>query len=228
MSGATTTRWSLVLAARGKDVAGRDALGELCQNYRPVIFAFFRNHEDPMVAEDRTQAFLLHFLEQGLHARADAARGSFRAFLFTAVRNFWHQSLREESTARRSGGVQSGEEALARIAADDPGPEQQFDRDWALNVFARAQLALRDEAVRSGKGDLFEALQPFLFEAPEHSDYTRIGERLAMPANSVAVAVKRLRDRMRAQVQHELADTLPPGADPATELGVLREAMRRG
>jgi RNA polymerase sigma-70 factor (ECF subfamily) len=228
VTGAATTRWSLVLAARGGDASGRAALGELCQNYRPVIFAFFRSHDEPAVAEDRTQAFLLHFLEQALHSQADAAKGSFRAFLFTSVRNFWHSALREESAAKRSGGVEVGEEALAQVAAGDPGPELQFDRDWALHVFARAQLALRDEALRSGKAELFEALQPFLFEAPEHSDYTRVGENLSMSANSVAVAVKRLRERMRAHVQHELADTLPPGSDPATELELLREALRRG
>ena len=227
MTGAATTRWSLVLAARGTDASARDALGELCQNYRPVIFAFFRRHEEPVVAEDRTQAFLLHFLEQELHARADAGRGSFRAFLFTSVRNFWHQVLREESAKKRSAGVKVGEEALARIAADDPDPERQFDRDWALNMFARAQSALQVEARESGKDELFEAVQPFLFEAPERSDYDRIGGQLSMPANSVAVAVKRLRERLRAKVQHELADTLAPGSDPAVEMNLLREALRK-
>jgi DNA-directed RNA polymerase specialized sigma24 family protein len=227
VSGAATTRWSLVLAARGADGAGRDALGELCQNYRPVIFAFFRRHEEPLVAEDRTQAFLLHFLEQGLHSRADAEKGSFRAFLFTSVRNFWHQSLREESAKRRSGGTEVGEDALAQVVADDPDPERQFVRDWALNMFARAQAALQEEANRSGKDELFEAVQPFLFEAPEHGDYDRIGGQLSMPANSVAVAVKRLRERLRAQVQQELADTLAPGSDPAAEMDRLREALRK-
>jgi RNA polymerase sigma factor (sigma-70 family) len=216
-----------VLAARGADGAGRDALGELCQNYRPVIFAFFRRHEEPLVAEDRTQAFLLHFHEQGLHARADAEKGSFRAFLFTSLRNFWHQALREESAKRRSGGMQVGEDALAQVAADDPDPERQFVRDWALNMFARAQSALQEEAKRSGKHELFEAVQPFLFEAPEHSDYNRIGEQLSMPANSVAVAVKRLRERLRAQVQQELVDTLAPGSDAAAEMDRLREALRK-
>jgi hypothetical protein len=143
------------------------------------------------------------------------------------VRNFWHQVLREESAKKRSAGVEVGEEALARIAADDPDPERQFDRDWALNMFARAQSALQVEARESGKDELFEAVQPFLFEAPEHSDYDRIGGQLSMPANSVAVAVKRLRERLRAKVQHELADTLAPGSDPAVEMNLLREALRK-
>ncbi len=39
MTGAATTRWSLVLAARGANPASREALGELCENYRPVILS---------------------------------------------------------------------------------------------------------------------------------------------------------------------------------------------
>ena len=228
MSGASTTRWSLVLAARGTSPAGRDALGQLCENYRPVILAFFRRHDEPQLAEDRTQAFLLHFLESGLHARADAGKGSFRAFLFTAVRNHWHESLRNESTRKRQRGTEVGEGVLLETAADDPGPERQFDRDWALNVFARAQATLREEATTAGKGVLFEAVRGFLLEAPEPSDYNRVGDALSMPANTVAVAVKRLRERLRSLVQQELADTLPPGADLAAEMDWLRQALRQG
>src|SRR5436190_7864863 len=152
MTGTSTTRWSLVLAARGDTDASRDALDELCEKYRPVILAFFRRHDEPQLAEDRTQAFLLHFLESSLHARADARRGSFRAFLFTSVRNHWHESVRNETARKRRGGIEVGEGALDSIATDDPGPERAFDRDWALNVFARAQATLRDEATLAGKG----------------------------------------------------------------------------
>lgn len=228
MTGVATTRWSLVLAARGANAASREALGELCENYRPVILAFFRRHDDPRLAEDRTQAFLLHFLESGLHARADASRGSFRAFLFTSMRNHWHEALRREAASKRQGGTQVGEGALAELATPDPGPERQFDRDWALSVFARAQARLREEAARSGKGVLFDAVKGFLLEAPESSDYARVGSALAMPANTVAVAVKRLRERLRALVQQELADTLPPGSDLAAELDWLRQSLREG
>lgn len=227
MTGAATTRWSLVLAARGANVASRQALGELCENYRPVIQAFFRRQDDSQLAEDRTQAFLLHFLESSLHARADANRGSFRAFLFTAVRNHWHEALRREAAVKRQRGTEVGEAALDELASGDPGPERQFDRDWAMNVFARAQSRLREEATRSGKVALFDAVQGFLLEAPESSDYTRVSAALAMPANTVAVAVKRLRERLRALVQQELADTLPPGSDLAAELDWLRQSLRQ-
>jgi RNA polymerase sigma factor (sigma-70 family) len=223
---ATTTRWSLVFAARGAGADGRAALGELCEHYRPVVIGFFRRHGSPQLAEDRAQAFFLHFLESGLHARADAGRGSFRAFLYTALRNHWHEAMRTESAQKRHAGIEAGEDALAGLASTEAGPERQFDRDWALTVFQRAQARLQAEVERSGKAALYAAVQEFLLEAPEPSDYTRIGAALAMPPNTVAVAVRRLRERLRALVRAELADTLPPTSDVAAELEWLRSSLR--
>ena len=223
MPDSATTRWSLVLAARGS----RDALGELCEHYRPVIIAFCRRHGDPQLAEDHAQAFLLHFLESSLHARADANRGSFRAFLYTSLRNYWQETIRNQAALKRMAGIEVGEGALAGIAGTEPGPEREFDRDWAMNVFARAQAALRDEATRSGKSALFDAVRGFLLEAPDPRDYTRIGAMLVMPPNTVAVAVKRLRERLRTLVRQELADTLPPASDLETEMDWLRQALRQ-
>jgi RNA polymerase sigma-70 factor (ECF subfamily) len=226
MPESATTRWSLVFAARDAGAAGRQALGELCEHYRPVVLGYFRRQDAPQLAEDRTQAFFLHFLESNLHARADAARGSFRAFLFTAVRHHWHEAMRNESAQKRRGGAEAGEEALAGLASTDAGPDRAFDRDWALTVFQRAQARLQAEAERSGKSELFAAVREFLLEAPEASDYTRIGAAFGMPPNTVAVAVRRLRERLRTLVRAELADTLPPGSDVAAELEWLRQSLR--
>jgi RNA polymerase sigma-70 factor (ECF subfamily) len=226
MSAVPTTRWSLVFAARDAGASGRQALGELCEFYRPVVLGYFRRQDAPQRAEDRTQAFFLHFLESQLHARADAGRGSFRAFLFTALRHHWHEALRNESAHKRRGAGEAGEEALAGLASTDAGPDQAFDRDFALTVFQRAQARLQAEVERAGKSELFAAVREFLLEAPQASDYSRIGAALAMPPNTVAVAVKRLRERLRTLVRTELADTLPPGSDVAAELEWLRQALR--
>jgi RNA polymerase sigma factor (sigma-70 family) len=220
-----TTRWSLVFAARDAGAGGRVALGELCEHYRPVVLAFFRRHDSPQQAEDRAQAFFLHFLEAGLHAKADAGRGSFRAFLFTALRNHWHEATRNESAQKRRAGIDAGDDVLVGMATPEAGPERQFDRDWAMTVFQRARVRLQAEAERSGKTVLYAAVQEFLLEAPESSDYTRIGTALGMPPNTVAVAVRRLRERLRVLVRAELADTLPPGSDVAAELEWLRQSL---
>ena len=184
MSGAATTRWSLILAARGTSASAQEALSQLCQDYRPVVLAYFRRQEQPQLADDRTQAFFLHFLDRHLHDRVDAARGSFRAFLFTSVRNHWHEALRNESARKRLAGPEAGEAALTDVADAQSSPEHLFDRDWALHVLRRARDKLEQEAHRSGKSTLFAAVQDFLIEPPEASDYVRIGAALGMPANN--------------------------------------------
>lgn len=226
MSDAATTRWSLILAARGAGQSAHAALAELCAAYRPVVLAHFRRLESGASADDRTQAFFVHFLEQRMPERADAARGSFRAFLYTAVRNHSRGARRHEAARKRDTGAPVGADALERVVDPQPDPERAFDRDWALHVIHRARERLREEITRSGKAALFTAVQACLLEPPEASDYARIGSALDMPANAVAVAVKRLRERLRAHVRHELTDTLPPGADVGAELAWLRQALQ--
>ncbi len=221
-----TTRWSLILAARGQGSDARDALAELCAAYRPVLLAYFRRHGEAQRAEDETQAFFLHFLQQRLAERAEPERGSFRAFLFTAAENHRRERLRAELTAKRGGGAWHVEDALQTLVDAGTDLATQFDRDWALQVLARARDRLREEADRAGRLTLFDALQHLLAEAPEADEYSRIGSVFGMSANHVAVAVKRLRDRLRALVGHELVDTLAPGADVEVELEWLKRALR--
>jgi RNA polymerase sigma factor (sigma-70 family) len=226
MSTAATTRWSLILAARGTGPSAHAALAQLCEGYRPVVLAWFRRQDRPDLADDRTQAFFVHFLEHHLHDRADAARGSFRAFLFTTLRNHWRTALRSESALKRHARHEAGEEVLASLDNGQAGPEHLFDRDWALHVLHRARARLKQEIDRSGKTKLFEAVKGFVLEAPEASDYVRIGAALGMPANTVAVAVRRLRERLRMLVRHELTDTLPPSADIEAEVRWLKRALQ--
>ena len=225
MTAAPTTRWSLVLATRGDDAAARDALAALCQAYRPAVLAHFRR-SDRLQAEDLTQSFFLHFLEQQLNQRAEPARGSFRAFVFAAAENHRRGQQRAALAGKRQAVLAEDEGLLERVADPDADPERQFDRDWARLVLAHAQERLRREAEHAGKLELFEALRPFLAETPEAAEYGLVGQRLGMPANTVAVAVKRLRERYRTQVRLELADTLPPGADLDAELEWLKQALR--
>jgi len=221
-----TTRWSLILAARGHGSDAQDALTELCAVYRPVLLAYFRRHGEAQRAEDETQSFFLHFLQQRLAERADSARGSFRAFLFAAAENHRRERLRTELTAKRGGGTLHDGDALQSLADSSADLAGQFDRDWAMRVLSRARERLREEISRAGRLALFGALQDLLAEAPEADEYARIGQAFGMSPNHVAVAVKRLRDRLRTLVGHELRDTLAPGVDVKAELEWLKRALR--
>jgi RNA polymerase sigma-70 factor (ECF subfamily) len=226
MAPTPTTRWSLIGQVRDAADARR-AMEDLCAAYRPVVLAQLRRLAGPADAEDLAQAFFVHFLERRLPGLADPARGSFRAFLRTAVHNHYLQAMRDAHAGKRAPSRPPGDDAdaLADVAADTPGPDAAFDRDWARHVLARARAQLALEAARAGKGELFAALAPCLGERPEADAYAAIGARFGLPRNTVAVAVRRLRERLRALVRRELADTLAAGADVDAEFEWFRRAL---
>ncbi len=226
MSRFETTRWSVVLRARGDAADARAALEALCRTYRPPVLAYIRrqgHHGDS--AEDLTQAFFARFLEQGYHASADPSRGRFRALLLTALRRFLINAGVEARTARRGGGIRFEPIDEDAALAGGETPEQAFDRAWAAAVLGAALRRLRSEADQAGKRELFLQLHPFITEAPDESDYARVAAALGLRRNTLAVAVHRLRHRLRELVREELADTAGNRDELAQEIRELRGAF---
>lgn len=216
-----TTRWSLIVHA-GAD--SRDALDALCRAYRPPVLAYVRARHGREEAEDLTQAFFAHLLEHRLAARADRARGRFRAFLLTALRNFL-ASEHARATALRRGG---GQESVCLDEVDpgsDAGPEREFEREWAQTVLRLAMQRLAREAADSGKAALFARLQPFALEIPGDADYDAVGAELGLRRNTVAVAVHRLRARLQELVHEVVADTVSDGDAAEMEVRRLRRVL---
>lgn len=221
-----TTRWSLVLKAADAAPASRDALAELCRAYRAPVLAFVRHAGAPRAdAEDLTQAFFVKFLARGYCAAADPARGRFRTFLLTALQRHLAKSRAHDRASKRGGGVRH--EALDETTAAelDASPEREFERAWAHTVIARALERLEAESVRNGKAALFGRLRPFLVEAPDANDYAALTAELGIRRNTIAVAVRRLRLRLRELIRAELSETVASPADLAEELHALRESL---
>lgn len=223
-----TTRWSVVLQARGDPASARAALETLCRTYRPAVLAYVRAHTRARDdAEDLTQAFFARFLEQAWHASADPERGRFRSFLLTALKRFLIDAHAGAQALKRGGGYRFEPLAAddADMASDGDTPARAFDRAWAIAVLDSALAHLRGEAEQAGKLALFERLSEFLAEAPDETDYARAAADLNLRRNTLAVAVHRLRQRLRELVRQELADTTADRADMDTELHALREAL---
>jgi RNA polymerase sigma-70 factor (ECF subfamily) len=232
MSGFATTRWSLIVQARDDDASGRDALDQLCRHYRDPVAAYIRHHSArAQDVEDLVQAFFLHFLERELHVRANPLRGSFRPFLLTALRNFLRSETATTTTAKRGGGQAALElneldfSTYDHFTAEEKGPESAFNRTWALTVLNRALNGLSEECSQAGKSALFTALQPCLVEPPDTGEYARLGAALNMSPNTVAVAVKRLRMRLRERIRSELTQTVADGEALSAELAILRDVL---
>lgn len=226
-----TTRWSMILQARGTPESARDALQEICTAYRTPVLAYLRRHGPATEAEDLAQSFFARLLETRWDTHADPARGRFRAFLLTALKRFLANEAAAASAGKRGGRQHRVEfdEVAGRLAAPDAhSPEQVFERAWATTVLERAHARLRDEASAAGKHALFEALGPYLGEAVDGHVYGRLGERLGMRPNTVAVAMHRLRHRLRELVWDELADQTTSSEGLRDELRVLRVALLGG
>jgi len=101
-------------------------------------------------------------------------------------------------------------------------PESSFDREWAQAVLHAAMRRLRSEAKAAGKANLFDNLSEFLIEPPDEADYQRVAEALNMRRNTLAVAVHRMRQRLRELVCRELAQTAADDSDLEQELEDLR------
>jgi DNA-directed RNA polymerase specialized sigma24 family protein len=224
-----TTRWSLVLQARGEGAPARSALEGLCRAYRPAVLAYVRlRGYGPHDGEDLTQAFFAWLVEKQVHAAADPGRGRFRAFLLTLLKRFLINADVGAARLKRGGGstivsLDAAPPVAESGAGDDP--ERAFELAWAVTVVDRALERLRGEAEAAGKLPLFEQLRAFLVEAPDDADYARLAGELGMRRNTLAVAVHRMRQRLRALICAELAETVADPDEVDAELDALRTAF---
>jgi RNA polymerase sigma factor (sigma-70 family) len=220
------------LAARTDAAESRQALEALCRTYRSPVLSYIRGRGySADEAEDLAQTFLARFIDRAFHAHADPARGRFRAFLLTALKNFLNDANDSARAAKRGGEVRMrslgslpGDVSLSQIE-DSETPERAFERAWAHSLLQTALDRLRDEAGAAGKADLFGHLREFLIERPDDLDYARVASDLNLRRNTIAVAVHRLRHRLRALVCEELAHTAAGDDDLEQELEELRHSL---
>ncbi len=182
-------------------------------------------------AEDLVQTFFARFIERANYTQADPARGRFRAFLLTALKHFLNDAFDYAHAIKRGGHVQLRsldslvDSADSHCHLEPDTPERVFEHAWAQAVVQAALCRLRDEASAAGKSVLFNHLREFLIERPDDSDYARVAETLNLRRNTLAVAVHRLRDRLRELVCAELAETAADDADLNQELEELRHCL---
>lgn len=226
------TQWSLVRRAAGTDSSAGLALEKLCQAYWYPLYAFVRRTgASPHDAEDATQGFFLHLIDKGALAKVDQGLGTFRSFLLAALKNFLSHEREKAHAQKRGGGqaaialdAQSAEERYALEPKDTLSPDRLYDRRWALTLLDRTQLRLRQEYVAGGKGELFDTLRPTLAGSRD-LPYIELAAKLGMTEGALKTAVHRLRDRYRATLRSEVADTVADPADVEEELRFLIESL---
>jgi RNA polymerase sigma factor (sigma-70 family) len=233
----TDTHWSVVLSAgQGGSVETAQALEQLCRTYwKPLFFYVRRRGHDAHEAQDLTQQFFARLLEKNYFAMADRQRGRFRSFLLASFNHFLANEWDKTQTQKRGGGVtfisldaetEEGGEVLDSIA--DASAEKAFERHWAIEVLDQAFGRLREECLRAGKAELFNALKPHLTAEPEAGEYAALAARLGWSQGAVGVAVHRLRQRYRQLLLDQVAQTVANTNEVNDELRQVLAALGRG
>jgi RNA polymerase sigma-70 factor (ECF subfamily) len=230
-----STRWSLVLSAQAQDSpqAAR-ALEELCRAYWFPLYAHVRpaGHA-PADAEDLTQAFFARLLEKRWLDAADRERGRFRSFLLGALKHFLANEWDKARAQKRGGRAQvvsldapAGEERLRQEPeAREASPDREFDRRWALALLDTVLARLEREYAAAGKARLFDRLKISLGADRQSLDYPGLARELALSEGAARVAVHRLRQRYRALLRDEIAQTVASPAEVEDELRQLFAAL---
>jgi DNA-directed RNA polymerase specialized sigma24 family protein len=221
MSVFPTTRWSLIHASRLSPQEAAAAWSALARDYRPAIVAYFRRSPLARDAEDLAQEFLLSSMEDGWWARADADVGSFRRFLLALLKRF---------LLNRWNSAQQRCEVLADTVdtgTDADSPEARFDLQFALCLTRTALEALRERYARDGRADLFEQLEPCIAETPAPGELAALATRLDIAPNTLAVQLRRVRQRLREAIRTALTALCVDRAQADADLAALRGALAR-
>jgi RNA polymerase sigma-70 factor (ECF subfamily) len=231
----TTTHWSAVLeAGRGGSAAASAALEELCRTYWYPLYAYVRRQgHSPVEAEDLTQSFFERLLEKDYVKLADPARGKFRSFLLSALKNSltneWVRARRE----KRGGGCiavswdrENAEQRYSMEPVDQMTPEKIFAKQWAISLLEHVLDRLKQEQVAGGRERLFEEVKGWLWGDKGTMGYAELAGQLGLTESALKAAVHRLRLRYRELLREEIGRTVATPLEIQEELEGLMAALR--
>ena len=209
------------------------ALEELCRTYWFPLYAYVRRQGHNLEeAQDLTQEFFLRLIEKQSIRMADAARGKFRTFLLTSLKNFLINEWEKARTAKRGSGqapfpleFDDAEQRYLAEPASDLTPEHLFEKRWAVAVVERAQARLREEYVAANKLSLFDHVQEHVWGEPSEA-YRELAARLNTTEGALRRAAHRMRDRFRSLLREEVAHTSDTPDEVDDELRYLVALLR--
>ncbi len=234
-----TTHWTVVLAADAEEGAGRAALERLCHDYWPPLYSFVRRRgHSAHDAQDLVQGFFVHMLANRTYASADPARGKFRAFLLTSIKNFLCDKWTDARRQKRGGDLRFvllDEEVAAVEAADLHGAatvsplneEHLFEQRWAASLAANAMKRLHEKYAEGSKAKVFDALKPYVVGGATVglTGHEETAANLGIPVGTLRSYLLRMRTRYRELLREEVVRTVAREEDVEEELHRLRQVL---
>jgi RNA polymerase sigma factor (sigma-70 family) len=231
-----TTRWTMVMRAKGEAPEARAALSDLCEAYWTPVYRFLlREGRNDDQSRELTQEFFSRLLAGSNLEKADPDRGRFRSYLLGALKHFLSDQRRAEGRQKRGGDViiesieSTGNETSPGLSIADPTAEvgdAWFDRHWALAVMERGLDVVQDSFAQSGKSEQFEILKPWLMGDVEAFSQANAAAELGISAGAVKVAIHRMRQKFGEAIRQEIAETVDSEEEIAGELRYLIEALQ--
>ena len=238
------THWSVIVAAalgESEPERARAALAELCQTYWTPLYTFVRTRGYSVHdAQDLTQSFFVHLIENEIYARVDPQKGRFRSFLLAALKNFLADAYTHAHRLKRGGAesflpldearAEAAESVFQTHSGNGAMPEDQlYERSWAEAVVRTSLEQLAGEYERDGKRTLFQQLRVFLTGSAEPlPSYEQLAEKCGIPAPTLRSHVTRLRSRYRELLRAAVRHTVVNEADVDAELHELFRVLTRG
>ncbi len=231
-----TTHWSVVLRAKDKTSPDcQQALETLCRTYWYPLYAFVRSSGySPPDAQDLTQGFFLRLLAKDYLRVVEPEKGRFRTFLKMALKRFLLHEWDKVRAEKRGDGQSNlsfdtalAEQRFQKEEAAPQGPDQIYDRHWALTLLAEATTRLEREYAQSGKVNELHELKPYLTAGRGTIPYATIAAALQTSEGAARVALHRLRKRFRNLFQEAVAETISAQEDLDQEVRYVLEVLSR-
>jgi RNA polymerase sigma-70 factor (ECF subfamily) len=230
------TAWSVVLAAGDKSgERAQTALAELCRVYWPPIYSYLRRRgyhtED---AQDLTQSFFQHVLENATLRRASQEKGRFRNFILGALNLCLADEHLRSRALKRGGGLNfvsvdelEAEEIHHLQMSKELSADEVLDARWAGVLLDRTLQAVRAEFAAEGKIGTFDALSPFLGGEKPGISYDQVAAGLGVGLGAVKTLIHRLRRQFAATLRREIMQTVSAPHEIEEELRRLRMVFAR-
>jgi hypothetical protein len=183
-----------------------------------------------------TQEFFGRVLKGRLIQSADRDKGRFRSLLLKALQRFLHDEVDKRHARKRGGNIRfvSWDDWMTEGPSHFSIPEQEsinwsperiFDVRWAATVVERALRRLGDECEKHGRRRIFDVLSNYLTADRQDVSYANFAKVLGLQETAVKNLVHRLRERYRALLREEVAETVGGPHEIDDELRYLCAAL---
>ena len=225
------TRWSIVDGAKQwPSPEAYGALSQLCEIYRPAVYAFLRRRHPPHDAEDHTQGFFAQMLQKEFLKNVDRGKGRFRTFLLKCLKYYLINQHAKNFAKPQL--IFTDHDAEGHEATPDPDgiiPNEAFDQKWALTLVQRVFQKLADEFERKDKLALFTQLRAHLTGDMEAVPYAALATEFQIIEGTLRKSVHDLRHRFGELLRDEVAETVATRAEIDNELShIMRAWIRSG